>query len=379
MKIALLTGSFDPVTYGHLDIFKRTAANFSKIMIGVGVNPAKKYLFTEAERIYMIKHLLNRPDIEVFAMGNKLTADVAYELDACIVKGIRMGNADMDQERLLDDINQAHQRGLDTLILPCRPDTSFISSSAAKEVCKLNANTELFVPHLVKEQMEMRLRQQLRIGLTGTIGAGKSTIADALVSTAHKIGIEVHNIDLDTIAHDILFRREEPVYQRLRQELAIQLGVSTWSRKSVGDVVFNNKEARQLLDQTMQTPLRTRLRAELYGKAGIILFNGALLLESGWSHLVNNRFIVLTVPEELQRKRLLERGHTHEQAERRIQAQLNGEQKIAAVRNVIQQDHYGDYLEVNTTKPLEECLVDIFEQIQSWHKDIQSFKIAHEP
>jgi pantetheine-phosphate adenylyltransferase len=378
MKTALLTGSFDPVTYGHLDIFRRTAENFQKVIIGVGINPSKKYMFTEEERIFLIKHLLNRPDIEVFAMGNQLTADVAYELDACIVKGIRLGNADMDQERLLNDINQAHQRGLDTLILPCRPETSFISSSAAKEVCKLNASTELFVPLIIKEQMEMRLRQQLRIGLTGSIGTGKSTIAESLVEYASSTGLAVHNIDLDAIAHDILFSRSEPAYVRLRMELAKQLDVQEWSRKAVGDVVFNNKEARAILDQAMQTPLRTRIRAELTNKSGVILFNGALLLESGWAGLVNNRFIILTVPENTQRNRLRERGHSPEQAERRIQAQLNSEEKIEAAQKIIHHDKHGDFIEVDTTDHVDDCTAAIFDQIQKWHNEIKEFKQAHE-
>lgn len=365
MKTALLTGSFDPVTFGHLDIFHRAANAFARVIVGVGNNPKKKYLFTEEERAALIKANLKASNIEVITLGNRLTADVAYENDAVIVKGVRMNGADFDYERMMHDINKAHQSGLDTFVIPCAPSLHWISSSAAKEVCEMHGITEAFVPMGVKEMLEHRLTGQMKVGFTGTIASGKSTVAEELVKLSTS-KLPIHNVDLDKMAHDILFQRTEPAYVNLQQKLKETWVLREWNRKSVGQIIFGNEDARKLLDKEMQQPMRTRLRTELAGKTGIVLINGALLVEAGWAKLVNNRFVVLEVSPANQAARLAARGYTPQQCEHRLSAQFKTEAKVARLKECIAQENYGQCVRLSTDGDLSEVVQTVHNTLKSW-------------
>ena len=365
MKTALLTGSFDPITFGHLDIFHRAANAFARVIIGVGNNPKKKYLFTQEERAELIKANLKAPNIEVITLGHRLTADVAYESDAIIIKGVRMDGADFDYERMMHDINRAHQSGLDTFILPCAPHLHWISSSAAKEVCEMHGITEAFVPLGVKEMLEHRITGQMKVGFTGPIASGKSMVADELIKLSSP-ELPIHNVDLDKMAHDILFQRNEPAYLNLQQKLKENLGLSEWTRKAVGQLIFGNEEARKLLNKEMEQPLRTRLRTELAGKKGIVLLNGALLIEAGWAKLVNNRFVVLDVNPANQEARLMARGHSPQQCKHRLNTQFKTEAKLARLKGCIAQENYGQYVRLSTDGDLSEVVQTIHNTLKSW-------------
>lgn len=348
MKTALYTGSFDPLTKGHLDIIARASQMFPKLVIGVGSNPKKTYLFDRKERMDMIIHnvkdMLNVSVIEI--PYDRLTADIAYELHATIVKGVRMNADDFDYEWLMADINSAHVNGLQTVIMPASPKYNSISSSAAKEVCKLNGNTHDFVPLNVKVQMEQVLLKQRRVIVTGIIGAGKSTVVENLLIENPD---EYHNIDLDVIARDILFTREEPVYIELRQDIQRLLSMPVWDRKALGSLVFNDASARDTLNKAMEQPLATRLRATLSGRVGTIMFNSALIIEAGWLHLANNNVILLDVNRKEQLRRLKTRGYSINQTMRRINAQLATVVKEERIQEAIKRDNFGKVTRFDTS------------------------------
>lgn len=349
MSTALYTGSFDPITKGHLDIIRRASKMFEKVIVGVGDNPLKKYTFSKRERVEMIaRNITDLFNVVVNEIPHgKLTADIAYEAGAVILKGVRMGSADFDYEWLMADINRAHQHGLQTVVLPASPQFNSVSSSAAKEICKLHGNTQDFVPLNVKAELEKKIAFQVRVNVTGTIGAGKSTLCHGLVKE-DSIGL-THNIDMDVIAKDILFERQEPVYKELQNTLQRELSVLPWNPKTLGAIVFKDEGARKLLNELIRQPLLTRIRAELVGKTGTILFNGALIIEAGWSHLANHDTIILDVDPELQLQRLRTRNYTPQQTKRRIKAQLTAEQKRDKLMEKIHEDRYGVYELIDTT------------------------------
>lgn len=341
MKTALFTGSFDPMTKGHLDLIKRSSQIFGNVIVAVGDNPAKKYLFSKDERVSFIeKNVADCENVSVISLPNgKLAADLAYEHDAVIIKGVRI-NADFDYEKMMHEINHLHNQGVDTMIFPSQSQLNHISSSATKEICKLNGNTEDFVTFDVKSALEKRLVNQVRVTVTGTIGAGKSSVVKEIEKINDTFSA-VHNIDLDVIAHDILFSRKEPVYVKLREQLASSLNVSTWDRKNVGDRVFNFPKLREILNSALRQPMLTRIRGELQGKEGLIIFNGALIAEADWLYLSNNNVALLDVNVFEQRKRLFKRGYTEDQIGRRLSAQLSTKQKVDLINKSIHKHNYG--------------------------------------
>src|SRR3954465_11030758 len=101
MNGAIYSGSFDPVTLGHLDIIQRASRTFDPLRVVVGDNPAKKYVFSREERVRFLREAIADPRVEVCSIENKLLADYAYEAGfRTIVKGVR-GIADYDYERMM--------------------------------------------------------------------------------------------------------------------------------------------------------------------------------------------------------------------------------------------------------------------------------------
>ena len=151
MRKLLYTGSFDPVTWGHIELIKRARNLCDQLYVGVGVNVQKAYTFTLPERIQLIKDSLGSSitGIEVVEVPG-LTADKAVELGCdFLVRGVRSNN-DFDREMQIAQINQ-ELHYIDTLLLPA-VDHGFISSSAVKELAMLGADEyelKKFVPEPV--------------------------------------------------------------------------------------------------------------------------------------------------------------------------------------------------------------------------------------
>ncbi len=177
MAGAIYSGSFDPVTLGHLDIIRRARRAFDPLRVVVGNNPAKRYVFTLEERARFLRHELVDLGVEVHTIENQLLADYAYEAGfPVVVKGVR-GIQDYDYERMMHEINLTQQRGIDTHVLLGRRELAHVSSSAVKELCRYQGFTHEYVPLIVKEALERRLNEQVVVGVTGGIACGKSHLA----------------------------------------------------------------------------------------------------------------------------------------------------------------------------------------------------------
>ena len=148
MKKALITGSFDPPTLGHLDLIERSAELFDQTVVCIFVNSEKNYMFGLEKRKSMLEAVCARFDnVTVDACGG-LVADYAAKngIDV-IVKGARNG-ADFDYECMIARVNNSVFE-TETVILPCRPGLEHVSSTAAREMIKYNGNLEAFLPREV--------------------------------------------------------------------------------------------------------------------------------------------------------------------------------------------------------------------------------------
>lgn len=347
MSKAMYAFSGDPITFGHIDIIKRAAKTFDCVIVGIGVNPNKKYTFTLEERTKMAEQTLDEiPNVKVISF-NGLLVDCAYEHNIdVIVKGVRNAT-DFDYEQMLHQIGESQNLDIDTHILFARPHLAHISSSAVKAIQEEHGMIHGLVPLHVKERLEDRISGQHIIGVTGEIGAGKSYVCQRFVELGKQRGIQVHNIELDHIGHQILGGLNEPHYEKIRtliaNEFGKQLKMSDGSidRKALGEVIFGNNVALEKLNSILRDPIQVRIRKELQGKKGIICFNAALIAESDIAHVCNNNVLMITVDKNTQETRLKERGLTPDQIRRRLQSQWNHSEKRKRIQAAIDRDSYG--------------------------------------
>jgi dephospho-CoA kinase len=228
-----------------------------------------------------------------------------------------------------------------------------VSSSAVKELCRYQGFTHEYVPLIVKEALERRLNEQVVVGVTGGIACGKSHLARALTALCATPETPVHNVDLDELAHDILFSRPEPVYADLRAEIRRSLGLAELRRRELGVVVFADPDRLARLNDLMRGPLLTRLRAAMAGRRGIILINSALIAEADLLHLCNNRVILVVADDALRMERLRARGFDSPQIERRLACQFSTDDKLRRIRARIAEARWGCCEVVDSSGPLE--------------------------
>lgn len=158
MKIAVCPGSFDPVTVGHMDLAARAAAIFDKVILCVMVNGEKRHMFSLEERLALARAAAAAvPRVEAAACGG-LLADFAREQGACaLVKGVR-GAADLDWEAQMAQINRDLCPGLDTVLLPARPEHLHISSTLVREMLRYDRPPAPYIPPET-EALLRRIRQ----------------------------------------------------------------------------------------------------------------------------------------------------------------------------------------------------------------------------
>ena len=158
MRICICPGSFDPVTVGHLDIIKRAAKLFDKVIVCVMSNSAKNGAFTVEERVDFIRRSITGIDnIEVDGVENKLLAEYAKEKHAvAIVKGLR-AVSDYEYEFQQALMNKNLYAEVETVFLTTDGENMYLSSSAVKEVCKLGGDIAKFVPSAIHDDIVNRL------------------------------------------------------------------------------------------------------------------------------------------------------------------------------------------------------------------------------
>jgi pantetheine-phosphate adenylyltransferase len=153
---ALCPGSFDPVTYGHLDIIERTARHFDDVIVAVIRNPQKaESLFSLSERQDMLHEVTaHLPNIRIeFFKG--LLVDFAKDHGAeAIVKGLR-AVSDFDYELQMAQMNQ-RLSGIETFLISTSPQHSFLSSSLVREVARFGGDVSSMVPPLVAQRLAER-------------------------------------------------------------------------------------------------------------------------------------------------------------------------------------------------------------------------------
>lgn len=157
MKIAIYPGSFDPITSGHLNIIRRAANIFDRLIVCVMVNSAKAPMFSQQERVEMIQSVVNDiPNVEVEASA-ELLAEYARKKGSCvIVKGLRAGS-DFENEFQMALINHKINPDLDTMFLTSEHQYMYLSSSTVKELGNYDVDLSDFLPEQIIPVFKKRI------------------------------------------------------------------------------------------------------------------------------------------------------------------------------------------------------------------------------
>lgn len=160
MKIALYPGSFDPVTYGHLDVIRRASKLFDKLVVGVSNNPKKTPSFTLDERQDMIRRVVEAEGITNVEIGSytSLLVDYAAHVNAnVIVRGLR-AVSDFEYEFQMSLANHQLHPDIETIFFNTQERNLYISSSLVKEIASHNGDIRRFVPPGIVADIQNRFQ-----------------------------------------------------------------------------------------------------------------------------------------------------------------------------------------------------------------------------
>jgi len=375
VRKAIYALSADPITFGHLNIVDRMLKTFDFVLVGIGINPDKHYLFTIEEREKLTKYVLKKKygdRVEVKSYTGLLT-DFAYENQIkAIVRGAR-NTVDFDFEKMLVDINQGLRLNLDTYILIADQALSHISSSTVKELQKHQANNILdYVPLTVKQALEMKISGQFLIGVTGGIGCGKSYVTRKLLERGKadpECAHLFHSIDMDELGRHILKDSTQNIHLEIRQQIAKAIGrdILVDSKIDIAKLLvhlFDSPRStviRKKFEEIMEEPMTHLLRKSLRDLRGIVLINSALFVESNICGLVNNNILFIECTERTRLARLRKgRRYTKEQIENRLLAQLSPDEKLKAINKQIEEHSCGRLIKFTNKKNNDNEIIELY-------------------
>jgi pantetheine-phosphate adenylyltransferase len=161
MRVGLYPGSFDPVTYGHVDIVRRAAHLVDTLVIAIGTHHDKHPLFTAEERVKLAEEVLKPVakevglELEVSTYDN-LTVDAARDAGASVViRGLRDAG-DFDYEMQMAGMNQALAPAIETVFLASSPDSRHIAASLVRQIAAMDGDVSAFVPKVVSAALQKK-------------------------------------------------------------------------------------------------------------------------------------------------------------------------------------------------------------------------------
>ncbi len=158
MKVAIYPGSFDPITFGHMDIIDRASGLFDKIVIAIAKSKTKNPLFSLEDRIKLAKNIYqDNQKVDVMGFPRQLTVDVAKEQNACaIIRGLR-AVSDFEYEFQLATMNRSLAPDIESIFLTPKESLIYVSSSLIKEICDLKGDISKFVHPTVEKALKAKL------------------------------------------------------------------------------------------------------------------------------------------------------------------------------------------------------------------------------
>lgn len=163
MHICLFPGTFDPVTFGHIDIIERALPLFDKLYIGIGINANKAPMFSPEQRIQWLDEIFkNEPKIKAIVYDG-LTVECCKKVRAnYILRGIRYVN-DFEYEKAIADMNRSLDHNIETVFLTCLPKFTSVASTLVRDVIRNGGDVTQFVPDPVLKTIKHTDRSKLLV------------------------------------------------------------------------------------------------------------------------------------------------------------------------------------------------------------------------
>lgn len=163
MLRAIYPGSFDPVTYGHLDVIKRSCKIVDELIVGVLNNNAKMPLFSAEERVKMLKEVTKDLTNVKIVLFNGLLIDFARQQGAdVVIRGLR-AITDFEYELQMSQTNHKLEPGVETMFLTTSIEYSYLSSTTVKEIAAFGGDISQFVPEAVAVELEKKMKVKRRV------------------------------------------------------------------------------------------------------------------------------------------------------------------------------------------------------------------------
>ena len=159
MNVAVYPGSFDPITLGHLNIIRRSAAVFDKLLVCVVVNSGKNPLFTIEERVELIRRTVARfPNVEVESSEELVVEYMKTRGARVMIKGLR-AVSDFDWEFRIALVNKKIEPTIETLFMPSSEKYTYLSSSVVREIASYGGDLKAFVPKEIIDDVARKVER----------------------------------------------------------------------------------------------------------------------------------------------------------------------------------------------------------------------------
>ncbi len=155
-RIAVYPGSFDPLTKGHLDIIQRASKIFDQVIVAVSNNASKKNVFSVSERIEMVEESIRSlPNVDCDTISGLLVDYMRKKKAKVLIRGLRVVS-DMDYEFQLASFNRRLNKDVETVFLMPDDQYTYLASSMVREIARLGAGTDQFVPPFVARRLKLK-------------------------------------------------------------------------------------------------------------------------------------------------------------------------------------------------------------------------------
>lgn len=342
-------GSFDPFTLWHLSVIRKQLKSnpWEYVSILVSTHPDKKTMFFPEERVFLTEKSI--PDdiasrVKIIPY-DWVIADYIYEnRSGWVIKWLR-NTKDFEYEMNIAKASNRFSWEVNTTFLPqLDNELDLISSSSLKMLAYYWWDTKWFANPLVLEAVRMKLFSKLILWVTWSIGSWKSTYCKNIESYSKNESLPIHYINLDLIWREIHERKDLPIFQEIRNQIAdkfwswVLFPDGTTNRKKLWEFVFSSNRYLDELMDIMLVPMLHFLRKKLLALPewnGIVLVEWAIITERKLTYLFDENMVDITIPEDLQYKRVKERDNLDdEQIRRRLATQLqNKDREEVIIRN----------------------------------------------